>query len=396
MPTTSDVRPESLDALLADLRALDDQDLVAEVQAVCVAIRALQARQAAVLCEVDSRLEALGHPLSGAADTIAVTLAISARSAEHLLDDAVSICDREVVWSALAEGRIDLPKATRIVEELAQIPDPRREELELIAIGYAATHSAHQLRRRLLAMTCADPGEKLRKKALDARGVSVYSRPHGMADIHAHVTAEQAQAFIQALDALAQAADCPDPHDQGEVRTLDQRRADALGGFLEAHCTFDVHVDVIISADALMGVEMGGGDLNGSPATTELARALAWSQDARWRRLVTDPLSGTLIDVSVDSYRLPAAMRRAVIARDNTCRFPGCHHRAVHADADHTVAYPAGRTQPSNLAMLCRRHHRVKTFSAWKVRSGPEGDLRWTSPLGTTHVTRPHDYHRRD
>lgn len=396
MTASTPVSAQPLDAVLADLRSLDDLDLVASLRDVCMVIRSLQAQQAAVMSELESRLEAMGYPLSGAADTIAVTLAISARSAEHLLGDATGICDREQVWLALAEGLIDLPKAARIVEELAEIPDPRRAELELVAIGYAQHHTSHQLRHRLLAMTCADPDERQRQAAIDARGVSAFARGHGMADIHAHVPAEQAEAFMQALDALAAAQDCPDPYEQGDERTLTQRRADALGGFLGAHCRFDVHVDVVISADALLGVENAGAELNGSPATTALARSLAWSQDARWTRLVTDPLTGTLLDVSAETYRLPAPIRRAVIARDATCRFPGCHHRAVRADADHTVAWPIGETSPANLAMLCRRHHRIKTFSAWKVHCGLNGDLHWTSPLATAHTTKPWNYHRRD
>jgi hypothetical protein len=70
--------------------------------------------------------------------------------------------------------------------------------------------------------------------------------------------------------------------------------------------------------------------------------------------------------------------------RDMTCRFPGCDAPAEHCDIDHTVAYPAGPTHPSNLKSLCRKHHLIKTFytgvSGWADVQLPDGTLIWTLP----------------
>ena len=46
-------------------------------------------------------------------------------------------------------------------------------------------------------------------------------------------------------------------------------------------------------------------------------------------------------------------------------RFPGCDEPAQHCDIDHTIAYPTGPTQASNLKCLCRKHHLLKTFGGW-------------------------------
>lgn len=401
MPESPETPPGSIDATLARLRGLDDQQLIEDVADVCGQIRALQALQAAQLSEMDSRIRTLGYSMTGSAEMTAVTLVISPRSAENLLGTSVALCDRELVWSALASGRIDWVKAGRILDDLADVPDPRREELESAAIGYAAEHTAHELHRRLLAWTCAGADEEaLRREAVDRRGVSVFNRGHGMADVHAHLSAEQAEAFMQALDQLAASADLPDPYEQGEDRTAEQRRADALGGFLNSNCTFEVRVDVAISADTLIGDNDYGAELSRlGPVSSELARALCWSPDARWRRLVTDPMSGRLIDMSADDYRIPERIRKAVKKRDRYCRFPGCGRSAEHADIDHIVAWPDGSTEQSNLAALCRHHHRVKTHSAWKVEhdpASPRFEMVWTSPLGTSHKTTAHNYHRRD
>lgn len=59
-------------------------------------------------------------------------------------------------------------------------------------------------------------------------------------------------------------------------------------------------------------------------------------------------------------------------------------HRSIH-----TIAYPAGPTQASNLACLCRKHHLLKTFWGWRDQQLPDGTIIWTSPHGQTYTTHP-------
>lgn len=87
----------SVSAALADARRLDDQELMDAILDGEQRMRTMHADQAALITEMNARIEALGHPLSGAADTLAVSLTISPRSADHLLDTSVELCDREVV-----------------------------------------------------------------------------------------------------------------------------------------------------------------------------------------------------------------------------------------------------------------------------------------------------------
>ena len=340
----------------------------------------------------------MGHPISGAAEELATMLAISPRSADHRLDTAVGLCDRELLWGALFEGRIDLSKANLIRDLLAEVPDPRREELELIAIDFGESHTGHQLRRKLLSLTCEnDPDEALRKEAVDRRGVWVRPAGHGMADIHGYLSAEHAEVFLAALEKLAASPDCADPYEQGEARTADQRRADALVGFLGRHTT--------------VAVTRGCGDQRRCPDRGQ--RLDPGIQTTRPDRLARSPGTcacprtpagggwsptrspGELKAMGTVTYRIPAHLREAVKARDVTCRFPGCHARAEFFDCDHIVPHPAGATCSDNLAGLCRRHHRTKTFSAWRVHRDPDTathDLIWTSPLGRTYRTTAHRY----
>jgi hypothetical protein len=121
-----------------------------------------------------------------------------------------------------------------------------------------------------------------------------------------------------------------------------------------------------------------------------------------WSRVLTHPVTGTVLDHDRTTYAVPADLRRRLRARDGTCRFPGCRRRAERCDLDHTVAWvEGGPTAADNLAHLCRHHHVLKhrhgPLGRWQVRhrrsGAPEGVLEWTSPAGRVHVTYPQEHH---
>ena len=75
-----------------------------------------------------------------------------------------------------------------------------------------------------------------------------------------------------------------------------------------------------------------------------------------WRRLVIDPLSGTLLDHGRTTYHPPAGLADFVRARDVYCRFPGCRQRAADAELDHVIAWSdGGTTCEKNLPRLLHR-----------------------------------------
>ena len=99
---------------------------------------------------------------------------------------------------------------------------------------------------------------------------------------------------------------------------------------------------------------------------------------------------------AVDQHDPPAWMRDLVILRDGHCVFPGCNVDARRCDQDHIDPYvpideggPPGQTNPANLACLCRRHHRLKTFTGWRYERAGPGTYHWTNPHGLTYTSRP-------
>jgi hypothetical protein len=93
-----------------------------------------------------------------------------------------------------------------------------------------------------------------------------------------------------------------------------------------------------------------------------------------------------------DHYTPSRGLKHLVRARTATCTAPACNAQAIYCDLDHTVAYPDGQTCQCNLAPKCRRHHRCKQATGWKVEQPEPGIVRWTVPSGRTYTTTPTVY----
>jgi hypothetical protein len=91
-------------------------------------------------------------------------------------------------------------------------------------------------------------------------------------------------------------------------------------------------------------------------------------------------------------YRVPAPMRRLIERRDRHCCFPGCRRPVRHCDADHSIPFHrGGETCPCNLALLCRRHHRLKQTRGWGLEHLWPGVILWIGPTGHWRITAPSD-----
>ena len=119
----------------------------------------------------------------------------------------------------------------------------------------------------------------------------------------------------------------------------------------------------------------------------------AWALAAggTWRRLVTDPASGVVIDVGRTRYRPPAGLADLVRARDRACVFPTCQTPAERCDIDHLTAWSqGGTTSLDNLATLCEAHHRLKHTPGWALtRDQAGGILSWHTPDKTVYQRHP-------
>jgi hypothetical protein len=272
--------------------------------------------------------------------------------------------------------------------------------------------------------------DRMRGRCID---VHQFDDGSGTASIEGLLLATDADALDQRLDAIARAVCDHDP------RTLDQRRSDALGAIghgadqLSCQCgnprclavdaqPSTVVVHVITHEDSLADDTPAQFDGEEEPGPTEaqlremtIVEALTDPRPPPTGPAITPPaaimggamlpapllaakIAGTAKIVPIvhpgnapPQWRyLPTAVLATFIrCRDMTCRFPGCDEPAQVCDIDHTIAYPAGPTQASNLKCLCRKHHLIKTFGGWRDHQRPDGTVFWTSPNGQTYTTHP-------
>lgn len=194
-------------------------------------------------------------------------------------------------------------------------------------------------------------------------------------------------------------ASSPDiEHLPGDTRTLDQIRADLITDLLLAADPTAVHgngldniqarIQVTIAATTLAGADSHPAELDGHGSLDpEIARILAGNATG-WARLFLDP-SGMVVET--DNYTPTAAMKRYLRARDQHCRFPGCHMPVHRCDVDHNHDHAkGGPTHLDNLSHFCRGHHALKhpdvhNRHRWSAQGHPDGTITWHSPLGRTY-----------
>lgn len=221
--------------------------------------------------------------------------------------------------------------------------------------------------------------ERHRRAAGDRR-VWLVPELDGMATLTAFVPAADARAGWSRVDAAARHL-----HAQpGEDRTLAQLRADVFADLLASGETTTsgpkpgAAVAITVPVMTLLGHGDEPATLEGyGPIDPDTARRLAGGATS-WVRILTHPVTGTVLDVDRTTYRVPKALRRWLGVRDRVCVGPGCLRPARECDIDHRVEWQhGGRTADTNTAPLCERHHVLKTKSEWKLHRDEGSDASW-------------------
>jgi hypothetical protein len=348
-------------------------------------------------------------------EDVSSALRLSAGTAQMRIDVARTLVNHlPNTCSALATGELSAAHATVIAKETAgAIRDGLSEfaifSIEQKAIAHAEFHTPSQVAQQVrgaIAKFAPATFEEVVEKARDTRRVSCYNDIDGMSTVVAILPAEDAQTVMKAIEAFIikgpnvfnLASVDSDAQARGtDARSADMKRADALtalAGFALAASSEDVAlhrrpitVNVTIDLPTLLGLNENPGQLAGYGAIpASVARALA--SDGKWKRFITDPQTGALLDYGRETYSPPQALIDFLIARDRTCRFPGCRRSAALSDLDHAQSWEeGGTTSLDNLGALCRRHHLLKTHGGWSIESRADGSCTWTSPLGKIYQT---------
>jgi len=174
-----------------------------------------------------------------------------------------------------------------------------------------------------------------------------------------------------------------------ETSSISQQQADALALLAETalHHGLDpgapgesyqvvVHVDAPVLADP----EQPGQSVleGGTHVPAETSQRLACDAS---RVVMRHDGDGRVVEIGARTRTIPPALRRALHHRDQGCRFPGCHGRFTEGHHLRHWAH-GGPTTLSNLALLCRRHHRAVHEEGYQVARLPDGTLQFRRPNG--------------
>ncbi len=227
------------------------------------------------------------------------------------------------------------------------------------------------------------------------RHLSTWIDDDGMVVIRGRLTPEVGAVVQRALEAAAdrlfrEAQATPKAERVADEVTTAQRRADALGVLAEAALTSDFdrgsagdRYQVVLHLEAPRGVAEGEG-LSG---TVEVDHGAVDVSAETSRRFSCDasvvPIrhgaDGAGLDVGRKTRTVPPSIRRALQARDRSCRFPGCTAR--RCDAHHLEHWiDGGATSLDNLVLLCRRHHRAVHEGKFTFRQLDDGTTTFLRP----------------
>jgi hypothetical protein len=332
---------------------------------------------------------------------VGAALALGGRSAQRLTAAARAIARRTpLVLRELIAGRLSYLQALQYVDAVESITDEQCQRLQELTLDKAASRTPYELRQLLRRTVVRIGAEDFARKHEESKkqvGVSVfYDYKNGMADLSAHLTALDAHILDLALDAWARAAKV-----NGDARTRDELRAAALVDIAERYLLAPngprAHgrpVTALVSVDlpTFLGLTDHPGEILGTGAMIPADALRDLIPQAELRRIITDPLTGELLDYGRSTYRFPADISGYLIAKWVTSTGPGSTVPAARVDMDHVRPWDAdGLTDRDNGNPCDRRWHRAKTIGDWTVTFTPDG-LVWRSPLGLGYETSPHDY----
>ncbi|WP_246861962.1 HNH endonuclease signature motif containing protein [Nocardioides sp. SYSU D00065] len=377
-------------------------------------------------CEHEEPIAGEGAPLVAefCVAELGAVLGISTTAAKRLIGDALELRHRlPRLWAQVQSGAVPAWRARSVAEvTIHATPALTREAAGWVDSQVAAVAGrigpaqldrlvAETIKRHDLAPPdpAADPEDGY--LSMDPRHVTIDTQ-----DVH-YAGTMRLEAELDLADALdldrALAHGAATLAALGSPAPLDARRAKALGDLARTQTALDLHTQGHLAKQSSDGLPVARevvlhahfdattvgeqtvfrptGRLEEGQRLVLLDQVKAWCADTR-TKVTIKPVIDLNAELTSPGYDIPDRIREQVALRDATCVFPYCSRPARACDIDHVIPHDPdadaeGRPQPgptttSNLAALCRRHHRLKTHSPWRYAVTGSGTFKWTSPHG--------------
>ncbi len=329
------------------------------------AVELLEAERLRRLAEIDRRgLVARDGYLSTTA-WLAHTQRMTWGSARMQTRMARALDEMPLAIEAIRRGEVSWSAASVLVDARTAHPEAFREAEPTLVdaarrLGVCDLQKAVAYWRQRVEASLEGGARAFERRRLHA-SVSFM----GMVRVDGDLDPENGETLLTALGAVLDAE--ARGRTEEDTRSPAQRRADALGEicrqWLDRKDRPTVagerpHVTLTIAGEALHGRDGATRELD-HVGPVDAATAERLLCDSSVMRMVMSADSQPL-DVGRRTPVWPPAIRRAVVARDRHCRFPGCDRPPVQCDVHHIVTWSrGGPTSLEDGILLCRRHHRL-------------------------------------
>ncbi|KQY59883.1 hypothetical protein ASD11_10215 [Aeromicrobium sp. Root495] len=366
-------------------------ETISACEQVIRAAEAIQAQHAGMLlAEREPLMEGRQAFLSAAGET-ALARGMSPSAGITQLETAITLSRLPAVQAAWADGLVSGVTVRAIVKNL---PSLDAESMALFETEIAphlpglTPRAAAELTRSLTLEIDPDEADRKAVEVRDDQYVLVVDETDGVATLVSRGPAERIHEIRELLLGHARRAknDPTDHRTRGQVMFQSLHASVVAGPDRSLPVKRVLELGIVLTADNLLGLDDTPAELvgHGPVAPVVVDQLIDDADQVFYRRLITDPVNGTLLHSDPRRRLFTGPLARHVRYRDGRCRTPACD--APIAEIDHVQAHEhGGATTEENGQGLCVTNHLMKHLPGWSVRR----DGTWTTPTGHTYRSAP-------
>ena len=368
------------------------EEVGAEITELCACLYAATYRLLVLIRQFDHEKLWVLPGLCSCAHWLNLKCGIGMNAAREKVRVANALPELPKISDAFSKGELSYSK----VRAMTRVANEDNEDFLLMIARHGSAHHVESLVAKYRRAVRLQELE-LSNKQYAERSAHYYFDDDGAFVINARFPAEQGALIMKALDlAIDQNNGVAKLHDSdltavtpSRRESFSARRADAIAEMAESYLANGptssssadryqvmVHVTAETSDSAS---ETNNYVENGPHVSAETTKRIGC--DSSLSVLIEDE-NGSPLNIGRKSRVIPAAMRRALRARDEGCRFPGCTHR-YFIDGHHIKHWAnGGETSLENLVQLCRHHHRLVHEGGFSCERGDDGKFLFRNQLG--------------
>jgi hypothetical protein len=353
-------------------RSIDELD--AAICRLASRINAVNYQLLVLVREFDDRMGWAKWSYPNCAEWLSWRCGITLSTAREKVRTAQALRDLPAISLAFREGRLSYTK----VRALTRVAAQHGEDLLL---RYALDATAPDVEERCRQIRNVQPDSvNDARRAWEARWLSASRNPaRGTLCMRVELPIEVGELVLKAIERAMEQDGVAEPIAETSKSTFFSQQADALVAIVRAYLDLGAPASGADSASIAdryqVVVHVDEAALRGgagrADAPLETVKRIACDASLV---VVTEDERGTPLDVGRKQRIVSTPLRRALMARDRHCRFPGCH-RARFVEAHHVHHWvEGGETNVDNLMLLCWYHHGLLHQGGFRIRRDYQGE----------------------